>query len=388
MNYTEMSVEELESRMAEISSEIDGLSSMEEVNERSSEVNAIKAELEARKAVAAKKAEMRAAVAAGAGTVIMKMEEDPMPENRTYTVDSAEYRSAFLKTLLHRELNEEEQRASAYVATTTDTTHGAAYILPTTMLNRIWDLVEEQHALLGDITMYRTGTILSIPMRSSISQGDAKNVSENAANDDEINEMTVVTLNGKDFSKTVKITYAMAQMSIESFEDFLVKELADRIGAALAVDVKTQVLSDYDDDNNAVSTATADKLVFTDVAAAFAKLKNGKGSVVVYANNATIFGRLVGMVDTTGRPVFQVNANDGPAGYLIGAPVKEESSLADDVLLIGYPECVVGNTVQDILIESTRDIEKHNIIYSGYARFECKLVAAKAFATLTVTESP
>ena len=116
------------------------------------------------------------------------------------------------------------------------------------------------------------------------------------------------------------------------------------------------------------------------------KLANGKGGVVVYGSHKTIFQQLVGMVDDNGRPVFQVNANEGPAGFLIGAPVKEQAGITDGMLLIGYPKTVVGNMVQDIMVEDARDIKKHVITYSGYARFECKLAAAKAFATLTVQE--
>ena len=246
-------------------------------------------------------------------------------------------------------------------------------------------LIDEQHAILDDITMYRTNTYLTIPVHSSISQGDAATVSENAAADDEINEWSSVTLHGKDFSKTVKISYAMANMSIDALESYLTNEIAQRLGAALAKDVVTQVLSDYDTTNNAFSTAATSIVSFPDVANALSALKNANGECVIYATNKTIYGRLVGMVDSTGRPLFQHDANEGAQGHLIGFPVKVEDAVSDDVMLIGYPKNVVGNTVQDIMIDTDRDISKHVYIYSGYARFESKLIAPKSFATLTVT---
>ena len=68
MNFKEMSIEDLETRKSAIASEIetDGadLDALEE------EVRGINAELEARKAEEAKKAEIRSAVAAGQGTVV------------------------------------------------------------------------------------------------------------------------------------------------------------------------------------------------------------------------------------------------------------------------------------------------------------------------------
>ena len=116
-------------------------------------------------------------------------------------------------------------------------------------------------------------------------------------------------------------------------------------------------------------------------------LKNGKGGVVIYANNATIYGKLVGMVDTTGRPIFQPNAQAGAEGQLVGFPIKREDAIADNKILIGYPKTVVGNIIQDIMLETDRDIKKHVITYAGYARAEFKLVAPKAFALLTVSPS-
>ena len=107
---------------------------------------------------------------------------------------------------------------------------------------------------------------------------------------------------------------------------------------------------------------------------------------MIYGNNSTIYSRLVGMVDTTGRPIFQPSAQAGAQGTLIGFPIKVEDAVEDDVLLIGYPKTVVGNVIQDIMIETARDIKKHVITYAGYARAEFALVAEKAFATLTVDE--
>lgn len=344
-------------------------------------------EEEDRTSTARQRAQLRARVAAGqlgAATRNFKNLEGHSMNETVYTNASPEYRSGLLKSLLGQELSTQERSAVSYVATTGDNTYGASKVLPATMLNEIWDLIDEQHAILGDITLYRTGTILEIATRTGITQGDAATVNENAANDDEVNNFAKVTLSGKDFSKHVDISYAMAQMSLEAFENFLVNEIAERIGAALANDVITQINSDYDSTNNAVTTAAASKIAFTDVAGAMAKLKNAKGQCVVYGSHATIFNFLVGMVDTTGRPIFQVNAQEGQEGTLIGCPVKVEDGISGNVLLIGYPKNVVGNMVQDIMIESDRDIKKHVITHSGYARFQCKLVAAKSFAKLTV----
>ena len=386
---TEMSVDELLQRQQELAEEIPeetrGQMTTEEIEKRADDLEAVKNELEARKQAAAKLEEQRKQVAENTGKKPMaKFEEE---RKMDYNESSPEYRSAFLKTLKGMELEQEER--AAYVATTGDTTpgnHGAGLLIPTEMLNNIWSLIEEQHAILGDITLYRTNTYLSIPVHTAIAQGDATAVSENAANDDEINNFITVTLHGQDYSKTVKISYAMAKMSIDALETYLTNEIAERLGAAMARDTIAGILTDYYTTDNTV-VALNDTLTYKDVAAAFGALKNANGGAVVYGTNKTIYTRLAVLEDTEGHLIFQPDATAGIQGRLLGAPVKVDDGLADDVLLVGYPRNVVGNVVQDIMVETDRDISKHVIIYSGYARYESKLIAPKSFAKITVTSA-
>jgi len=386
MKFDEMNGEQLQARMdeliAETSEEKRDALNEDELESRINEIEAVKAEINKRKAAAAEEARKAEEAAQMDGKPIIK--ED---RKMNYTVSSPEYRNAFLKTLRGDELKQEEREA--YVATTGDTTannHGAGLLVPTEMLNNIWSLIEEQHAILGDITLYRTNTYLSIPVHTAIAQGDATAVSENAANDDEINNFMTVTLHGRDYSKTVKISYAMAQMSIDALETYLTNEIAARLGAAMARDTITGILTDYHTTDNTV-VALNSKLTYGDVAKAFGALKNKNGGAVVYGTNKTIYTRLATLEDTEGQLIFQPDANAGVEGRLLGAPVKVDDGLADDVLLIGYPKNVVGNVVQDVMVENDRDISKHVIIYSGYARYESKLIAPKSFSKISVTSA-
>ena len=387
MNLTEMNPEQLQARKDELMAELDTPETRdaltgEEMEAKKAEILAIDAELESRRQAAAEEARACEEAAQMTGKPIIEEER-----KMDYTVASPEYRNAFLKTLKGEELNQEER--AAYVATTGDTTpnnHGAGLLVPTEMLNNIWSLIEEQHAILGDITLYRTNTYLSIPVHTAIAQGDATAVSENAANDDEINNFITVTLHGVDYSKTVKLSYAMAKMSIDALETYLTNEIASRLGAAMARDTIAGILTDYYTTDNTV-VALNDTLTYGDVAEAFGDLKNANGGAVVYGTNKTIYTRLATLEDTEGHLIFQPDANAGIQGRLLGAPVKVEDGLADDVLLVGYPKNVVGNVVQDIMVETDRDISKHVIIYSGYARYESKLIAPKSFAKISVTSA-
>ena len=144
-------LKEIEERMAAIAAEAeqDGA----DLDALEAEVRALKEERKGILDAAEKRKALLADITDGkAGTVVREFTAEKK-EERTYGADSPEYRSAFLKTMLDKDLTDVEQRA--YTHTTANT--GA--VMPTTMLNQIWDLVSQQHAIMGDITIYRTGTI-------------------------------------------------------------------------------------------------------------------------------------------------------------------------------------------------------------------------------------
>lgn len=367
-------IDEIEARMAEIAKELDNENA--DVDALEKEVRELKDEKKAIAETAEKRQALRDEVAGGAGTVVRKFALDAA-EDRSFNADSKEYRNAFLKDLLGLEMSKEER--AAFVHTTANTTA----VLPTTMLNQIWDLVSKQHAIMGDITIYRTGTILEVVKHTAITQGAAKTLSENTANDDEQNTFVKVTLSGKDFAKHVDISYAMERMSIDALEQYLVSEISASLGDAMAADVIAQIGTDTAAGNK-VNSAAAGALTFTELAKLFGLLKR-VGAVSVYATRSTIYNYLVGMVDSTGRPIFQPSAQAGQEGVVLGAAIKVEDAVADDVILIGDGSKVVYNMVQDIMIESDRDIRRHVTTYSGYARGQGALVDPNAFAQLTIT---
>lgn len=99
MDFKEKTIEELEARKAEIAVELDNEGA--DLDALTEEVRAIKAEMESRKAAEEKKAEIRAAVAAGPAPVIenFKQEEKPMATVEEVRA-SAEYVDAFKNYIL------------------------------------------------------------------------------------------------------------------------------------------------------------------------------------------------------------------------------------------------------------------------------------------------
>lgn len=370
-------IEEIEARMAEIAGELENDGA--DIDALETEVRNLKEEKTQIMDAAEKRNKLKAEVSGGSiGNVVRRFASDAA-EERSYGPESKEYRNAFLKNLLGQEMTKEER--AAFVHTTSNT----SAVLPTTMLNQIWDLVSQRHSIMGDITIYRTGTILEVVKHTAIAQGAAKTVAENTANDDEQNTFVKVTLSGKDFSKHVDISYAMERMSIDALERYLIDEISASLGDAMAADVISQIGTDMTSGNK-VNSAANDALTFKELATLFGKLKR-VGAVTVYATRATIYSYLVGMVDSTGRPIFQPSAQAGQEGVVLGAQIKVEDAVADNVILVGDARRVVYNMIQDIMIESDKDIKNHVITYSGYARGSGALIDPDSFAQLTVTSA-
>lgn len=93
MEIKEMSIEQLEERKAAIVAELDAPEA--DLDALEAEARAIKEEIESRKAEAAKKAEIRAAVANGNGVVIEKMKEEEKKMTNNEIRNSVEYINAF-----------------------------------------------------------------------------------------------------------------------------------------------------------------------------------------------------------------------------------------------------------------------------------------------------
>ena len=376
MEIKDMTLKDIEERMSAIGAELETEDS--DVDALEKEVRSLKERKSELEQTAEKRAGLMSEIMSGAGHTVKRFAPEKQ-EKCEYGPNSKEYRNAFLKNLLGQEMTKEER--AAFVHTTANT----SAVLPTTMLNQIWDLVSEQHAIMGDVTIYRTGTILEVVKHTAIAAGAAKTVSENTANDDEQNTFAKVTLSGKDFSKHVDISYAMERMSIDALEQYLVQEISRSLGGALADDVIAQIGTDMTSGNK-VESASDDTLTFKELASLFGMLKR-VGATTVYATRSTIYNYLVGMVDTTGRPIFQPSAQAGQEGMILGAQIKVEDSVSDNVILIGDAKQVTYNMVQDIMIESDKDIKKHVTTYSGYARGSCALINPDAFAQLTITQA-
>lgn len=367
-----MRLEEINTRLSAIAAEVDAatgeaLTALEtEVAELTAERQQIMADIQTRQ-------QLRSNIAAGivTGNIIEENNEEEITmENRTFTLASEEYRSAFLRNLRGEDMNEMEKRAFTFLTTNTSAP------LPTVMQNRIIDLIGSDHPIVADVYRMDSGSAITIPVGKSIVADAGATGEGEAANELQIT-FDDVNLSGNDYTANVEMSYKMAAMAIPAFEDYLVSKIAERLGAVLAAGIVANIKSGI-----AAENTVATGVNYANICAGFGELKR-VGTVVVYGTRKGVYNKLVGMVDSNKRPIFQQPITAAAAGAILGAQIKFEDAVGDTELLIGDPSKYLQNVVAPVVIESDKDLKNHKYIYSGYTCQEGVLTDDKAFAVVS-----
>lgn len=350
-------LQEIEERLSQINTELDA----EDVDFEQLELELD--ELNEERSAIIEKAEKRNALQERiANLPDVKVIEQFKEEERNQMTDvlgpeSVEYRSAFIKKLMGKRLNEVEERAFLH------TTENTNAVVPVELQNQIFTNMKEQHPILKDVKTLNSGGVIAIVKHTSIDAGDAKVVAEGQANEAEENTFVQVKLDGKKFTKFLDITDEMSAMAIPAFEDFIVQDISDRIGAAMARDIVEQIGEDVAPENK----VTTDGAVLTveDTLSAFAKLKGAKNTTI-YANSATLYGNIAQMAGRTeGQNAFILSPQEGIDARLLGKAIKEEDAVPDGQFVIVDPNQYILNVVSGMQLERDRDIKASTTVIAG-----------------------
>lgn len=308
------------------------------------------------------------------------------------------YEDVFAKVALKRDLNDDEinlfnqmNPENVYVHNTTNT----EVVIPATVVDGIIDTMKELHPILADVIPTRIKGVVKYAKRTAIPAGDADYYDEGTETADEENTFGELTLNGKELSKSVTVSWKLQAMSVEDFIPFIERELGDRMGAAKARafvrgkgDAKypqgvVTAIEAQDNKPQKVSYK-ADGLTYKDITAAMGKIKSGyTNGAKVYANNTTVWGVLANVMDGEGRPIFIPDVTAGGVGRIFGLPVMEEDAMGDGEILIGnmgagYKE----NISEDMKLVTETHAKPRNTSFVGYEVHDAGVIDEKAFAYL------
>lgn len=308
------------------------------------------------------------------------------------------YEDVFAKVALQRDLNEDEVNLfnqmnpeNVYTHNTTNT----EILIPETVIGGIIDTMKELHPILADVTSTRIKGTVKYVKRTGIPAGDADYYDEATPTADEENKFGELTLNGKELSKAVTVTWKLQAMAVADFIPFIQRELGERMGVAKAkAFVKGKGDAKYP---QGVVTAIeaeastpqkvsykADGLTYKDITAAMAKIKSGYVSgAKIYANNATVWGTLANLMDGQGRPLFIPDVTTGGVGRIFGIPVMEEDAMGDGEILIGNMAAGYKENISEPMKLVTENHAKARTTdFVGYEVHDGGVIDEKAFAYL------
>ena len=224
MEMKDMSIDELEARKAAIATEVEGegadLDALEE------EVRSINAELEARKEAEEKRAEVRKAVAEGAGAVVQTVAKDEVrKEEKMFGVDSIEYRDAWMKKIVGRELNEEERSALT----------SAGAVIPTMTVNAVWDKLVKPAELLGKVDVSQFANYVRFPKATTNNAASSQAVGGTITESSDV--VDYVDLIPNEYVKLLTVGADIDHMAIPAIHDWIVDNLTNNIRYAINKDI-------------------------------------------------------------------------------------------------------------------------------------------------------
>lgn len=369
-----MRIDEINARLAAIAAEVDNatgeaLTALErEVSELTAERQQILDEAQARQ-------QLRSNIAAGivTGNIIENNEEENNMENRTFTIDSVEYREAYLMNLQGRELNAEQRAAVS-----------ASAAVPTQTLNKIFGYLEDSPILSRIDMSYIPGNVV-LPVESSVAA--AAWIAMGTAATDSADAVTSISLGAHKLIKTLEITADIEAMAIDAFEGWIVSKLGEKIEAALDAAVfngtgsnqPTGILKTI---ATATGTFTKAKAKYSDLVAIIAALPSGPAKNATFAMPRKLFFTdVIGIEDLQGQPVVHADV-ESPAKYnVLGYHVILDDNIPADTILFGDFKAYKMNIAKAPVISSDDSVafRTGSRVYRALALADGKLAMAASF---------
>lgn len=391
--YNTKTLEEVEARAEEIKNEIK--------TDANADIDSLNIELDGLKEVKdnmeTKKEEVRGFNPITGANFENKASDEAVKGN---VYASAEYRSAFYKSLMGKELTtpetnalnralEMEKRADAYT-----TSGNTPVVIPTTTLNEIISKARNQGGVISIARAFNMPTKIAIPVATPSDKAVWN--TEGTAVDSEKPTIASVTFDAYEIIKVFSISAKVRTMSVDAFEAYLADELykcvyeciADALINGTGSGQGTGVLNGITwNATNSITVAKGGTIGYKDVINTVALLKRGynKGAKFVM-NNATLYKSFYGMTDTNGKPIFIADPKVDNIGKILGFDVVVDDYLADNTVLFGNFDYLGYNLANGIAVESSTQssFKSGRIDYRGMAIADTQVIVPEAFIKLSI----
>lgn len=372
--------EELKTLLAKLESS-DNLSA-EEVEEISDRID----ELEEEKKSLETKAEKRnKALIKARNFGIEKEKIDTGKEERKMeekdVAKSAEYRSAYLKRLQGKKLNEAEERAM------TSAMSSVGAVIPTVTQDLVMEKLLQEAPLLDEIELLRVEGNVTFAVEADAT--DANIHTEGATITEDGDVLIPVTLGSYEITKYITISKTVAKMSVDAFEKWLVNMLAKRIARKIVKLIisgtGTNQPTGIDKANtwgatNSVTVAKTASLTEENVTSLTALLPGGYDKNAKWLmSKKTLLGDIRPLQDKSKNDIF---VRENGKYYVEGYEVMLDESVGLHEAYLGDFKMYVGNLGEAVTVDTDKKLSSNVFEYLGCAQFDGKPAISEAFVKL------
>lgn len=379
MDLKEMNLQQVEERLTALDIEVRSFTEAAQVDAATEEKKLLLArkaelkDLEQRKQTALELNEGKAPEK----IIETRKEEKNMDIEKMLDRSSEEYRSAWLKNLQGKELNEVEKRALT----------GGTSALPEATANKVVEILVDTVPLLNEIELFRMPGSINIAVEvtapGATREAAGGTVTESTA------VLRQVTLAGYNMNAFIRLGADLAQQAVSAFEDWLTRKLADAIGNKIedfivngdgsgdpkGIDkyVTTWDVSDGTGVAWTGSSGAALAVVDLDAAIGLLPAKYDRDSKFVMSKK-TFYTNVVNLTDVNNLPVVE---RDGRNFYVRGYPVVFSNYVTAGTIFFGdFKRGMVGNLSSDIKVEKQRNLAANAWDFLGWGVFDCAPAAA------------
>ena len=314
------------------------------------------------------------------------------------------YNTAFMKTMMGKTLNSQEMNVFNVVneefRNSTQTTEQHQVLIPEKIVDGIWKEIGELHPIFGDVRpMYVKGHLTII--KEETEGTDAEWVDERTEGTDADTAFGTLSLTGCELVKSIRVSWKMKKMSMDSFQEYIITHLAEKMARALALGIvkgkgKPTESDEWKAQSRGIITALeaevstpqiveyTGQITYGNMTSFMSKIKSGySNGAFIYANNDTIWNQLANIVDANGRPLFIPDVTAGGVGRILGKVVKEEDALDSGEILLGnVTRGYKMNINENVTIYPEEYVKARATEYTAYAIVDGDVLTTKAFALL------
>ena len=375
-----MTYEKIQEELRSLSEKLSGNAEM--TNEELTQIEERVNELESEKKALEEKAEKRDNTLEKIQKGLEGKEIEIAEERKEDKKMEVNYRNVFFKKLMGKELTEEER-----ALTTTSTA-----VIPTETSDKIFDKMVQLVPLLGEIELFHVPGNLKFAVETTRADADYHTQNSTGINVDATAVLTEVSLGGYEFTKLIQVSDSILQMSVNDFEDWLVRMLAESIATKIEYEiingsgssaVKGIDAISYVNNQNGVQYNGSTGLTAANVRTAVGLLPGGydKGAKFLMKKK-TLFNQFMGLQDNAKHDLVRV---EGDKYFIYGYPVILSDEVADGVAFLGNFKKYVGNLNREVEVKKDFDIDTNSYKYLGVGIFDGKPACTDAFVKVATS---